>query len=259
MKRFIFSLSIVFLLCSTLYAGDRVQNLRAVVARNQCVVTETPESSCSDGIDNDCDGLVDGADSDCAGGSEYTDDFSGDLSAWTQTAGTWTISSGELDETAYSAQTYLQYNSALGSITQYGKFTIASISAVTTDLQVSAVFRWDLAGTERYKLVYGRYYDQFEFKYAEGETDGTTVDSSATAMGVVATDVIGWAVSGTGSGTTVSVWINPVGDYGSWGAADDTLVNTSGSYADDGLYTGFHVIHPYTYTLTMDDWMAGPQ
>jgi cysteine-rich repeat protein len=31
-----------------------------------CKATETPESSCSDGKDNDCDDLVDGADSDCA-------------------------------------------------------------------------------------------------------------------------------------------------------------------------------------------------
>jgi suppressor of ftsI len=30
-----------------------------------CTVTESPETSCSDGVDNDCDGLVDGADSDC--------------------------------------------------------------------------------------------------------------------------------------------------------------------------------------------------
>jgi len=30
-----------------------------------CTVTENPEKSCSDGKDNDCDGLKDGADSDC--------------------------------------------------------------------------------------------------------------------------------------------------------------------------------------------------
>lgn len=33
-----------------------------------CVVTETPEQSCGDGIDNDCDGAVDGNDDDCGGG-----------------------------------------------------------------------------------------------------------------------------------------------------------------------------------------------
>jgi hypothetical protein len=31
-----------------------------------CTVTENPETSCSDGVDNDCDGAVDAADSDCA-------------------------------------------------------------------------------------------------------------------------------------------------------------------------------------------------
>ena len=33
-----------------------------------CVPTESPESSCSDGLDNDCDGLIDSADPDCGGG-----------------------------------------------------------------------------------------------------------------------------------------------------------------------------------------------
>ena len=33
-----------------------------------CTITQNPESSCDDGIDNDCDGLIDGADTDCGGG-----------------------------------------------------------------------------------------------------------------------------------------------------------------------------------------------
>jgi FlaG/FlaF family flagellin (archaellin) len=32
-----------------------------------CGKDESPEASCSDGLDNDCDGLVDGADTDCGG------------------------------------------------------------------------------------------------------------------------------------------------------------------------------------------------
>ena len=35
-----------------------------------CTVTESPEVSCSDGLDNDCDGLADGSDPDCGGSGE---------------------------------------------------------------------------------------------------------------------------------------------------------------------------------------------
>jgi subtilisin family serine protease len=35
------------------------------VCDTTCTATEQPEVSCSDGVDNDCDGLVDGPDSDC--------------------------------------------------------------------------------------------------------------------------------------------------------------------------------------------------
>jgi extracellular elastinolytic metalloproteinase len=43
-----------------------------------CVVTESPEVSCNDGIDNDCDGAIDAADSDCNGGGVCTAGQKGD-------------------------------------------------------------------------------------------------------------------------------------------------------------------------------------
>jgi len=45
-----------------------IQAAAAYNSLQQCIITETPEKSCSDGIDNDCDGHVDAADSDCASG-----------------------------------------------------------------------------------------------------------------------------------------------------------------------------------------------
>ena len=47
--------------------------MQAISPGASCVVTETPETSCADGIDNDCDGHIDGADSDCGGGSVLYD------------------------------------------------------------------------------------------------------------------------------------------------------------------------------------------
>ncbi len=47
------------------YGHGRIQALEAVACNTTCTPTETPETSCSDGVDNDCDGATDGADSDC--------------------------------------------------------------------------------------------------------------------------------------------------------------------------------------------------
>lgn len=51
------------------YGNGRVQAVSAVACNTTCTVTENPEVSCSDGQDNDCDGLTDGADPDCQGGT----------------------------------------------------------------------------------------------------------------------------------------------------------------------------------------------
>lgn len=42
-------------------------NISQYLGGGGCTVTENPETSCSDGIDNDCDGATDCADSDCSG------------------------------------------------------------------------------------------------------------------------------------------------------------------------------------------------
>jgi hypothetical protein len=42
-------------------------SIESILDPGGCTVTEDPEVSCSDGIDNDCDGATDSADSDCGG------------------------------------------------------------------------------------------------------------------------------------------------------------------------------------------------
>ena len=41
--------------------------IESILGSGGGTVTEDPEGSCSDGIDNDCDGATDSADSDCGG------------------------------------------------------------------------------------------------------------------------------------------------------------------------------------------------
>ncbi len=45
----------------------RVCSFKLANCPGGCVPTQNPETSCNDGLDNDCDGLVDGADPDCQG------------------------------------------------------------------------------------------------------------------------------------------------------------------------------------------------
>jgi formate-dependent nitrite reductase cytochrome c552 subunit len=55
-------------------AQSAKQNAEDAIAGLECIITEDPESTCDDGIDNDCDGLTDGADSDCGSGCTVTED-----------------------------------------------------------------------------------------------------------------------------------------------------------------------------------------
>jgi hypothetical protein len=47
------------------FGNGRIRAPQAVACTTVCTPTQTTETSCSDGLDNDCDGLIDGADPDC--------------------------------------------------------------------------------------------------------------------------------------------------------------------------------------------------
>ena len=71
MIRKIFFLILAFLLPTLTFAGQGMGPGPGNKTYASCTPTETPESSCSDGLDNDCDGYIDGVDSDCVGGGSF--------------------------------------------------------------------------------------------------------------------------------------------------------------------------------------------
>ena len=59
-----YALALIFLChAGQVFASDWLLNSYVVAA--SCTITESPETTCTGGIDEDCDGLIDGADSDC--------------------------------------------------------------------------------------------------------------------------------------------------------------------------------------------------
>lgn len=54
--------------CSNKCKGPRGRKTCKSTDGGGCTPTESPEVSCSDGVDNDCDGLIDGSDPDCGPG-----------------------------------------------------------------------------------------------------------------------------------------------------------------------------------------------
>ena len=53
--------------CGDLVCEGAESSLNCPLDCGACMITETPEASCTDGVDNDCDGDIDCDDSDCAG------------------------------------------------------------------------------------------------------------------------------------------------------------------------------------------------
>jgi len=56
----------------TVSGGQVTTGIDFLTETGTCNTTETPEVSCADGIDNDCDGFADSEDSDCQGGGGCT-------------------------------------------------------------------------------------------------------------------------------------------------------------------------------------------
>jgi hypothetical protein len=159
---------------------------------------------------------------------------------WTVENGTWAIVGGQLqhDEEATGLKFIRYSNCATSSVTQWVRVTIA-------DWQIhymGILFRSSSDGTgARYTItkegndIYWNVYTVTTL--TDGIQNGTLIFGDG--------DIMGITVYGTGIGTEVRIWKNPVAaspsTYANWdGAADHDLLfeNNPSTAADTGTYTG---------------------
>lgn len=266
------ALVLILLLIPVMAYADMQSFQRSIMgmyAKNgACTPTETPETSCSDTIDNDCDGNADGADSDCSC-SDYSDNFNRSSSTnlganWVEEFGSWEIVS-DTEMRGASTNSYsvssVRYATPTDSLTQYGKFKLRR-SASPSDDSGGAAFRWNTSTGEYYILSLGSFDNKFFWRKVTGSTDNGAVHAASDAVTYNDNWWVAWEVSGTGVGTTLKIWYQATdpGDHASWGSPLFTQTPEYARYADDGLYVGLYsMIQSYTTKYSyFDDFFAGP-
>lgn len=163
MKKYIFILFCILFLSFVSSSESRMLMLPLAANSGNCIISENPESTCDDGLDNDCDGDVDGDDSDCGGETEVAsitfDSISGNLGD----DGNWTTEGGNFAcettfDTCYPNNSYdyssVRYTGA-GSFNsdQYSEVTIY-INTARADSEYGAAARMQTGAETYYHIHY---------------------------------------------------------------------------------------------------------
>lgn len=198
---------------------------------------------------------------------EISDDFSGDLSAWTNPLGTGAAFIHDTDNDnldSPSSTGVILHNTETSTINQYVAAKIVSAPASYNGF----ILRNDGGTSNTSYTVRNAVGSNFDFRYCDGteQTNCITVDTVALQTPAI-NDFWGVKISGTGSGsgTTVKVYFWVAGSYGSvpdianWDSdnTDTATFDTStiADLADTGKQLGFY--QGSTGSQTWDDFIAG--
>lgn len=172
-----------------------------------------------------------------AAGGGIEDDFSGDLSKWTQLvsqSGDWTINGSDELTTGSTWGVIIYTDEQTDTISQWfqyrhveGLYGGTRFRSVNDDEEYSYTLRPNATGDLDWCYCLGEDCWVIEIttgKYSEG-------------------DCIGAEVTGTGDATRLDIWNHGTGacpERGSWGSEDDTLLSDPSNAADVGKYVGFY-------------------
>lgn len=179
-----------------------------------------------------------------------SDDFSGDLSKWTEFYGTWQITVGDeaesTEEDLYASMLYTDESTGVDD--HWAKTKISFSVTVYPGL----VLRGDPGATYAY-TIYVRTPSVF---WRRIKNDGTGVSIDSTGLTFNTGDVLAAQVAGTGDDTVITVWVNPSGaDPSEWGAADATFTTNPGVNAvDTGQYVGLQTYNIDPQDAQFDDF-----
>jgi hypothetical protein len=202
-------------------------------ARVGCTVTETPEVSCSDTIDNDCDGQTDGADSDCAAGPLISDNFSSDTSAnYTGIVNGISTSGGTSGGTTNFQNNFAFHETSTGSNDHYVK---AKVQVGTSTAAGGVILRCDGNGASStgYRAALADN-DRLYLHSFSGATH-TLITHWAVSSDLIANQT--YTVKVQVSGSTFTAWIDLNNDS-DFGDVNESLGNLTSSTYASGPYVG---------------------
>lgn len=185
-----------------------------------------------------------------SGSSALSDDFnrsdSGSIGAnWTEESGTWDIASETLEaaDFAFGDQVAVYSGSTVSSVNQWVKWDYVTSGGVTVGSGCVLRFTDD---TSAFYVVRMDDSNNLARWYHWDSVGGTETQVDSSALTVAVGDTYGVTIDGTGSSTTVRIWVDPTGEpttASNWNGdttPDITLTDDPSSAVDTGSYVGLY-------------------
>lgn len=185
-----------------------------------------------------------------------SDDFSGDLSNWTQDLNTWSIDTGKIKSNNDSNTALIHHNTCVGSINQWVKVEFDTRGAGGG---FGILLRSQDAsnGNDNRYIVY-EYGENDEIYWSDFDWNTIVSDIQHDSLDLSDGSYLGVMITGTGNDTILYVFLNPAGD-GPWaiGGADLTFTDNPTNAADHGEYVGLYSNNGGADFIRGDNFSAG--